>query len=298
MASSLLLLLLLPPPSLPSSPHGIAMALRSLPLPPPLPHSLGAPGSLGSGKKNSLSPPNQNAPSLCFHSKLSARPPVRCPPVRVRCRRHRLTGARRWDMGEGRFGGGYGRSCLWSALPPSLSLSPSLLCGQAGAPLFLSPPSRTLPPPFVPSAAVAFVPPLFPSARSLAHGTTHFLLVLVAARAKGRPLRERNRSGGKAGLRWPRAAAALHPSLSRSPTIISTTVTVAVAADPTSTDRASERASERYGRRGRRRHGGDGGTVGGHTKAAAAATAAEDEGRRGQGQQQPQCRTKQQEGRE
>ena len=107
------------------------MALRSLPLPPPLPHSLGAPGSLGSGKKNSLFPPNQNAPSLCFHSKLSARPPVRCPPVRVRCRRHRLTGARRWDMGEGRFGGGYGRSCLWSALPPSLSLLLSLAGRQA-----------------------------------------------------------------------------------------------------------------------------------------------------------------------
>ena len=260
------------------------MALRSLPLPPPLPHSLGAPGSLGSGKKNSLFPPNQNAPSLCFHSKLSARPPVRCPPVRVRCRRHRLTGAcaRRWDMGEGRFGGGYGRSCLWSALP----LSPSLLCGQAGAPLFLSPPSRTLPPPFVPSAAVAFVPPLFPSARPLAHGTTHFLLVLVAAaRAKGRPLRERNRSGGKAGLRWPRAAAALHPSLSRSPTIISTTVTVAVAADPTSTDRASERygrpsrsaATRRRRRNSWRPHEGGGGSDGGGgrgTERARAATAA------------------------
>ena len=34
------------------------------------------------------------------------------------------------------------------------------------------------------------------------------------------------------------------PSLPRAPTIISTTVTVAVAADPTSTDRASERASD------------------------------------------------------
>ena len=134
MASSLLLLLLpSPSPSLPSSPHGIATALLSLPLPPPLPHSLGAPGLLGSGKKNSLpSKPKRALPVLSPEaehppaSPLPARPRPSPPPPA-----HRRARDGGWDMDGGRFEGGYGRSCLWSALPPSLTLLLSLAGRQA-----------------------------------------------------------------------------------------------------------------------------------------------------------------------
>ena len=167
---------------------------------PLLPHSLGAPGLLGGGKKNSLSlssKPKRALPGLSPEaehppaSPLPARPrPLPPPPA------HRRAAV----------GGTWTKAALEAAtrskLPlerspslPPLSLLLSIASRQA-----LACSSLLLPPSPRAQRSRRLLASPFP-VRSLAHGTTHFVLVLVAARAKGRPLRERNRSGGKAGLR-------------------------------------------------------------------------------------------------